>query len=370
MKTKLSSVLFFAVFFIFSCEKEVAILEPCEGDMQFDTLQAFASSQDFLPYDYTFEKRLVFKNEAGEELIFSPARPTPKIEVYTYGTTYACSDGTRPYIEYSAKAELYPYRSSQDIQLLFSIEPKLQEMDGGFAFYDALSVSVVLFGDDVLDTRLHRMDIPTSFRDQEAFETNSIFNFQEVFASKDIGGRTYPEVYIGQVEGNQQLAYSPAAGLLEFKDVEGTTWTFDRIETQSTEQAFDFQLPDQNGDMVQLSEIEADLIIIDFWASWCVPCREENVEVLNPLYAQFQSQGLEIVSLSIDEEKAPWLAAIATDNMSWINVNDENGWNTDLRNYYEVYGIPTTYLIDPDLNVVAKNLRGEALVEFVENYLE
>ena len=128
-----------------------------------------------------------------------------------------------------------------------------------------------------------------------------------------------------------------------------------------------FTLVTDKGSMVSLSGIKKKLTIVDFWASWCKPCRAENPNLI-ALYSKWKDRGLEIVSVSIDKpvDKTKWLEAIREDKLTWIQVWDEQGTtNKD----YGVTAIPRAFLVDDAGKIVAKDLRGEELNEFVERYL-
>jgi len=102
-------------------------------------------------------------------------------------------------------------------------------------------------------------------------------------------------------------------------------------------------------------------VLIDFWASWCGPCRKENPHVVN-IYSKYHDKGFEIFSVSLDKDKTSWINAIAKDNLTWANhVSDLKYWKSAAALDYGVSSIPYTVLIDKKGKIVAKKLRGEAL---------
>jgi thiol-disulfide isomerase/thioredoxin len=128
-----------------------------------------------------------------------------------------------------------------------------------------------------------------------------------------------------------------------------------------------FTLVSDKGEKLSLSGLRKKLTIVDFWASWCKPCRAENPNLIR-LYSKWKDQGLEIVSVSIDKvaDKVKWLDAIKVDGLTWLQVWDENGTtNKD----YGITAIPRTFLLDESGKIVSKDLRGEELNRFVEEYL-
>ena len=106
--------------------------------------------------------------------------------------------------------------------------------------------------------------------------------------------------------------------------------------------------------------------MIDFWASWCRPCRMENPNVVK-LYHQYHDQGFEIFSVSMDNSRDAWLKAIVDDGLVWSNhVSDLKGWTSSGGKTYGITSIPATVLIDRDGNIIARNLRGQALADKLE----
>ncbi|MCU4177134.1 redoxin domain-containing protein [Carboxylicivirga sp. N1Y90] len=122
----------------------------------------------------------------------------------------------------------------------------------------------------------------------------------------------------------------------------------------------DFTMNDADGNPVSLSSFKGKLILVDFWASWCGPCRRENPNVVK-LYAEFKDKGFDILGVSLDQKKDAWLKAIEDDQLTWNHVSDLKGWGNDAAKLYAVSGIPHTVLIDAEGVIIAKNLRGDEL---------
>jgi peroxiredoxin len=124
----------------------------------------------------------------------------------------------------------------------------------------------------------------------------------------------------------------------------------------------DFSLPDPSGKLVKLSDLRGQYVLVDFWASWCRPCRAENPNVANA-YAAYQKQHFTVVSISLDNQsaRAAWLKAIQDDGLTWPQVSDLRGFNMEVAQRYSISSIPQNFLLDPQGRIVAKNLRGEAL---------
>jgi peroxiredoxin len=122
----------------------------------------------------------------------------------------------------------------------------------------------------------------------------------------------------------------------------------------------DITLPTPDGKTISLSSLRGKYVLIDFWASWCGPCRRENPNVVK-MYNKYKDKGFEIFGVSLDQSKEKWVKAIADDQLTWPHVSDLKGWESAAGKLYNVTAIPHTVLIDKEGKIVAKNLRGEAL---------
>jgi len=126
--------------------------------------------------------------------------------------------------------------------------------------------------------------------------------------------------------------------------------------------ATNFSQTTPDGKKVSLTDFRGKYVLIDFWASWCRPCRMENPNVV-AAYNRFKDKGFTVLGVSMDSNKDPWIAAIQQDNLTWTHVSDLKGWGNEVGKIYGVTGIPQNYLIDKEGKIVAKDLRGSALDE-------
>lgn len=132
-------------------------------------------------------------------------------------------------------------------------------------------------------------------------------------------------------------------------------------------QAKEIALPNPQGDTLRLSDYKGKTVLIDFWASWCGPCRRENPNVVK-MYDKYHSDGFEVFSVSLDKNKERWVAAIEQDNLKWDgHVSDLKFWSSEAARAYNVSSIPFTLLIDKDGKVIATNLRGAQLEEVLRS---
>jgi thiol-disulfide isomerase/thioredoxin len=127
-------------------------------------------------------------------------------------------------------------------------------------------------------------------------------------------------------------------------------------------------LPSPKGDTVRLSSFKGKVVLLDFWASWCKPCRIENPKLI-PIYYKYKSKGFEIFQVSLDKTKEDWINAIRTDGLWWTHVSDLKYWQSPVVTLYNFESIPTSYLIDKDGTIIGKDLRGEALQQKLEDIL-
>jgi len=124
----------------------------------------------------------------------------------------------------------------------------------------------------------------------------------------------------------------------------------------------DFTMNDPDGKPITLSSLHGKVVLVDFWASWCGPCRQENPNVVR-LYQQFHTKGFEILGVSLDRNKDEWLKAIKADQLTWIHVSDLQFWQNAAARLYAVNSIPQSFLLDKEGKIVGKGLRGEQLAK-------
>ena len=131
-----------------------------------------------------------------------------------------------------------------------------------------------------------------------------------------------------------------------------------------------FTATDESGNKVSLDSQKGNILILDFWASWCGPCRQE-MKNLREQYAEFKDQGVRIMSISLDDSVEKWKKACEEERIPWISVRDDNGWSkSEIRKLFGIQAIPFIVLLDKDGNIVAKNIRRNSLREKIVELLQ
>lgn len=169
----------------------------------------------------------------------------------------------------------------------------------------------------------------------------------------------------------QQSLIQRYKGWRTYSDISSkqTTLAENAAKLEIASYAPDFELPNPEGRLVKMSEVQADVIILVFWASWCPSCRKENKEI-GSWYADFKKQGGEVVGVSLDESKDDWIEAIKRDNVVWKQASDLKAMESPVIQSYGVQTTPTVFILDGTGKIMDKYLRGEELKHRVFSLLD
>lgn len=156
------------------------------------------------------------------------------------------------------------------------------------------------------------------------------------------------------------LKTKSALGIKKFLQLEKANTTNNNFK--------DFKAPTPEGKIISLKESLGKITIVDFWASWCGPCRQENPNMVK-LYNNFKDKGLKIIGVSLDKDKSAWTTAIKKDKLSWTQVSNLKEWDEPIAKLYGVDAIPCTFILDKNGNIIAEKLTGEELHNKVKELL-
>lgn len=151
------------------------------------------------------------------------------------------------------------------------------------------------------------------------------------------------------------------------KDLDGIIKQLEHVQIGQV--APEFTLPDTEGTPVKLSDFRGKYVLLDFWASWCPPCRRENPNVVKA-YQAYKDKNFTVIGISLDKDKAKWLKGIADDNLTWTHLSDLKYWDSEIPALYGVRAIPSNLLLDPEGVIIGKDLRGEALHEALKQAIK
>lgn len=320
--------------------KELSVIDTAtiENDGSFELI-ANIDKLDFYQLGFNSQNRVNIITQPGENITINATGNSLE-------SSYAVSGSEETSrMKEVIEIQIDGYRKQDSINKLMQSARQNQDMNGFIKLNSELQTS---------QTRIQE-------KLKSFAETNSSY-LASLVAVQNIN----PEVFYPALEAVDNGLKEKAGDNFMYQTLHSkvSAMKFTRVGANAPELDF----PSPEGDLIALSSLRGKYVLLDFWASWCKPCRMENPNVVR-LYNKFNNKGFEVYSVSLDESKEKWIQAINQDNLKWTHVSDLKGWQAEPAQIYGVAAIPQTYLLDPQGVIIARNLRGAELDQKLEDLL-
>ncbi|MFM6975406.1 MAG: redoxin domain-containing protein [Sphingobacteriaceae bacterium] len=314
-----------------------------------------------------------FLNEKGE-FKFSRVSPEPEFFNLTlgdHGATFVAQNGDEIDFKFNLKdpTSFYEVSGSEEIE-------KLKEFNEISSKYTKIFVAIQdefvqkVSANPALQDSLNKVLSPR-FEENLAAYSQATLDFGKQNSSSLAG--FYAMGTLDQVKYEQELIEYAETIKGKFDKNNAVSQFLKRMEAVKPvsigQPAPAFEMPSTDGKVIRLSDFKGKYVLLDFWASWCGPCRKENPNIVR-LYNQYKDKNFTIFGVSLDDDQADWLQAIKDDGLNWTQVSELKRWDSPIVNLYKIESIPASFLLDPQGKIIAKNLRGEELAQFLAKTLK